>query len=64
MANYYRDVVDLLKENDCFFVRQGKGSHEIWQSRRTGKRFPVPYNLGTRHTANGILKDAKIDKKL
>jgi hypothetical protein len=27
---YYRDLVDLMKQGGCEFVRTGKGDHEIW----------------------------------
>jgi hypothetical protein len=29
MADYYRDVVRLLKESGYEFKRQGRGDHEI-----------------------------------
>ena len=32
MADYTPDVIKLLREAECFLVRQGKGDHAIWQS--------------------------------
>jgi len=59
------DVLSLLKENGCSFVKQGgKGSHEIWQSPKSSQYFTVQKKILSRHTANKILKDAGIKKKL
>jgi hypothetical protein len=33
---------DLLRAAGCVFVRQGKGSHEIWHSPITKRNFAVP----------------------
>ena len=46
----------------CGRVQQGKGSHEIWYSPITNRRFSVPRNTTMAHTANGILKDAGLEK--
>ncbi|MGE0294099.1 MAG: type II toxin-antitoxin system HicA family toxin [Hyphomonadaceae bacterium] len=54
----------ILKEHDCFFVREGNGDHEVWESPITGKRFTVDKGGKNRHTANGALKTAGIDKKV
>lgn len=35
-----------------------KGSHERWVREEDGLTLCVPYNLKSRHTANGILSDA------
>jgi predicted RNA binding protein YcfA (HicA-like mRNA interferase family) len=43
-------------------VRQGKGSHEIWFSAVTSRRFTVPRNTVKPHPANAILKDAGLPK--
>lgn len=53
----YRDVVQKLRAAGCRFVRQGKGSHEIWET-PSGERFPVPRHPGdlASGTAQGILK--------
>jgi predicted RNA binding protein YcfA (HicA-like mRNA interferase family) len=44
------------------YAGNAKGSHENWEN-VTGKRLLVPRNLGSRHTANSILKDAGSEKK-
>ena len=45
------------------FERQTKGSHEKWRNEETMISVNVPFNLGSRHTANTILKDAGSSKK-
>jgi len=32
MSDYGRDVRKILRENDCSFLRQGRGDHEVWTS--------------------------------
>ena len=63
MAEYEKKVRDMLKDSGCSFVRHGKGDHDIWHSPITGKNFPVDSKIKSRHTANGIMKDAGIDHK-
>jgi hypothetical protein len=46
----------------CIFVRAGKGSHQIWYSPITERRFPVPVGIVSRHTANGVLEQAGLPK--
>lgn len=60
MPGYEDDVKAKLKEAGCSFYRQGKGDHEIWFSPITGKKFPVDQGIKSRHTANGIMKQAGI----
>lgn len=62
MSGYTEPLKDILIENKCWFVRQGRGDHEIWESPITRKRFPVDNNLKSRHTANAVLKQAGIPK--
>jgi len=52
-ATFDRELRRLLRRAGCTFVRAGKGSHEIWQSPITGRRFPIPIGIVSRHTANG-----------
>ena len=56
MNSFYPIVKAELKSLGFYFDRQGKGSHEIWSN--GAKSFPVPINIKSRHTANGILKEA------
>lgn len=63
-SELYRKLTALLLEHGCMLVRQGKGDHEIWESPITKKRFTVDKGGTNRHTANGALKSAGIDRKL
>ena len=56
VQGYYAAVIKALKELGFEYLQNSKGSHEKW---RKGKvTVTVPRNLMSRHTANGILKDA------
>ena len=63
MADYSPDVKRLLRASGCYFHRQGKGDHEIWHSPITNRYFPVDNKILSRHTANGILKQAGLPKE-
>ncbi|MGH7836580.1 MAG: type II toxin-antitoxin system HicA family toxin [Candidatus Binataceae bacterium] len=60
MASYTAQVKDILRKHNCYKDRSGKGGHQIWHSPISGKKFPVDSNIRSRHTANGILKQAGI----
>jgi predicted RNA binding protein YcfA (HicA-like mRNA interferase family) len=62
MADYYRDLIRLLKENGYEFKRQGRGDHEIWSNPKNGVSVTVDRKLRSRFTANGILKEAGLPK--
>jgi hypothetical protein len=47
----------------CHFVRHGKGDHEIWYSPLSGISSPVDADIKSRHTANGVLKQAGLPKQ-
>lgn len=59
----YNDVVDELRICGFEYWKAAKGSHEKWKN-ESGQVLIVPRNLKSRHTANGILKDAGSNKKL
>jgi len=63
MAGYTPRVKEILRAHRCSFERQGRGDHEIWYSPITNRRFPVDSNIQSRHTANGVLKQAGIPKQ-
>ena len=37
MAEYEKKVREILSEHDCYFVRRGKGDHDIWYSLITNR---------------------------
>ena len=51
-----KDLITILKEAGRTLVRQGKGSHQTWESPITGKRFTVPHPK--KSLPKGILRDA------
>jgi predicted RNA binding protein YcfA (HicA-like mRNA interferase family) len=61
MADYYRDVIRLLREAGLL-KRQGRGDHEIWWNPQSGIRVTVDRKLKSRFTANAILKEANLPK--
>jgi hypothetical protein len=62
MADFAARLKRVLRQAGCRLERQGKGDHEIWYSPITNQRFPVDNRIKSRHTANGILKQAGLDK--
>ncbi|MDD9810744.1 MAG: type II toxin-antitoxin system HicA family toxin [Gammaproteobacteria bacterium] len=54
----------ILRKNGCSLVRQGRGDHEVWYSPISDRRFVVDGKAFSRHTANKILKQAGVGKKL
>jgi predicted RNA binding protein YcfA (HicA-like mRNA interferase family) len=62
MADFYRDLIAVLTANKCTFVREGKGSHEIWYSPVSRQNFTIPKTTKSRHIANIVLKQAGLKK--
>ena len=63
MSNFTPDLKKILSENGCYFKRPGKGDHEIWCSPINDCCFTVDAKIKSRHTANGVLKQAGLDKQ-
>lgn len=61
MAEYEKKVREILSENNCVFVRRGKGDHDIWYSPVTKTHVTVDSKIKSRHTANAILKQSGIE---
>jgi predicted RNA binding protein YcfA (HicA-like mRNA interferase family) len=61
VKDFGKPVRDKLSEAGCAFHCRGKGDHDIWMTGQ-GKRIVVPVQIKSRHTANGILKDAGLPK--
>ena len=60
MAEYEKKVRKLLQENNCHFVRRGKGDHDIWYSPISQRHVTVDTKIKSRHTANAVLKQCGI----
>ncbi|MBK7000976.1 MAG: type II toxin-antitoxin system HicA family toxin [Rhodoferax sp.] len=63
-SGYYPALRALLLAHGCYLVRQGKGSHEMWYSPISGNSVTVSVTVTSRNTANAILKDAGIKRKV
>ena len=62
MADFYRDLVKILRANGYTLIRSGNGSHEIWYNSANGRHVTVPRSTKSRHTANDVLKQAGLEK--
>ncbi|MGZ8367623.1 MAG: type II toxin-antitoxin system HicA family toxin [Rhodoplanes sp.] len=62
MRGFGKLVREKLREAGCRFIRRGRGDHDIWHSPINDKKFTVPVNVDSRHTANKIMKDAGLPK--
>ena len=60
MAEYEKKVREILKQNGCYFVRHGKGDHDIWYSPITQRHVTVDGKIKSRFTANAVLKQSGI----
>ena len=63
MAEYEKQVRNILTKNRCPFVRHGRGDHDIWYSPISGKYFTVDGKIKSRHTANAIMKQSGISHR-
>lgn len=63
MRGYGRLVRDALSDAGCWFVRHGKGDHDVWRSPLVERPIIGPVNIDSRHTANGILKSAGLPER-
>ena len=60
MADYTRKLKKILSDNNCYFVRHGKGDHDIWHSPITNRNFTVDGKISDRYLANDTLKQAGV----
>ena len=58
MADYAPELKNVLRDAGWRFERSGKGDHESWLNPSTDKHVSVDAKIKSRHTANGILKQA------
>ena len=63
MSDFAPALKRILREAGCHFVRPGKGDHEIWYSLKSGRHITVDGKIKSRHTANGVLKQAGLPKQ-
>lgn len=63
MADYSPEVKKVLGAAGWQFERSGKGDHEIWYNPATRRHVTIDHKIRSRHTANGILKQAGLPKQ-
>lgn len=63
MTEYEKKIRKILSENNCSFVRHGKGDHDIWYSPITNRHITVDSKIKSKRTANAILKQSGIEYK-
>ena len=56
MAEYEKKVRNKLSDHGCYYVRHGKGDHDVWYSPITKRHVTVDGKIKSRFTANAILK--------
>ncbi|MFC2588417.1 MAG: type II toxin-antitoxin system HicA family toxin [Ottowia sp.] len=61
-GSFTPEIIRLLREAGCQFVRHGRGDHDIWRSPVTGVHFVVDHAIKSRHTANAVLRQAGLRK--
>jgi hypothetical protein len=62
MSQGYGRAVRGHPEKAAGSSKRGKGDHDIWINPYTGQKIAVLVKIMSRHTANGILKEAGLDK--
>ena len=63
MPGFYHEVLEILRQHGCSFVRHGRGDHEVWYSPISKQNFIVDHGFKSRHTANAIMKQAGLPKQ-
>ncbi|MCL2816427.1 MAG: type II toxin-antitoxin system HicA family toxin [Oscillospiraceae bacterium] len=63
MKEYSKAVREILSKNGCYFVRHGKGDHDIWHCPTTNRNVTVDGTIPSRHMANEVLKQAGLKKQ-
>lgn len=61
MAEFEKKVRDVLIKHGCYYIRHGKGDHDIWYSPITNRNITVDSKIKSRFTANAIMKQSGID---
>ena len=64
MADYTKKIKTILTANGCYFVRHGKGDHDVWYSPITNRNVIVDGSIIKRTSANCVLRDAGIKQKV
>jgi hypothetical protein len=63
LAQLKRQLVAILKDAGCYFVRNGKGDHKIWFSPVSNRKFALDAGITSVVMANVVLKQAGLPKQ-
>jgi len=61
MVDFEKKVHSKLEEHGCYFVRRGKGDHDIQYSPKTKVNITADSKIKSRHTANAIMMQSGIN---
>ena len=64
MGDYTRQVKKIISGYGCYFVRYGKGDHEVWYSPILNRNFSIDGKIKLRTSANEFLKGAGVNQKI
>ena len=64
VKGFYKEVTAILRKNGFEYVRQGKGSHEIWRNDVLGRQTTVSRSLMSRHLANKVLQQCGLKDRI
>lgn len=64
MVDYTRKVKKILADNGCYFVRHGKGDHDVWHSPINNKNFAIDGKIKLKTSANETIKEAGVKIKV
>jgi predicted RNA binding protein YcfA (HicA-like mRNA interferase family) len=64
MKGYGKKVREILEKHGCYFLRRGKGDHDIWHSPINNRSVSVDKKILSRRWANDVLKWAGINEKV
>jgi len=64
METFEKIIRTALEDNDCTFIRQGKGEYDIWYCRPSKKYIAVDHVIKSRRHANVIMKLSGVNHQL
>ena len=51
----FQELEKILKSNGWYFLRYGKGSHQLWMHEKAEQPLPIP-NHGSKELKTGLAK--------
>ena len=64
MADYAGLVKRIASQNGCKYLRNAKGSHEMWINPSNSKVTAIPHKIKSKDMANAIFKQLGINQKI